>query len=74
MQSAANNIDTSTPSGFKEAREALGLSTRDVAHIINTNEKTVRVWERPDGRGPNPVAARAMIWFLDGYRPPEWPV
>lgn len=74
MKSAASDIDTSTPSGFKDARKALGLSIRDVAHIINSNEKTVRIWERSEGRGPNPVAARIMIWLLDGYRPPEWPV
>lgn len=24
-------------------------------------------------RPPNPVASKAMQWFLAGFRPPEWP-
>lgn len=62
-----------TSEEFKNARMALGLTVRDVAHILDTNEKTVRLWERiAYDREPNPVAARVMQWMLDGYRPPEF--
>ena len=62
-----------TPQQFKEARHALGLTVRQLCHILDTNERSVRRWE--DGtRPPNPVACRVLGWLKDqGFRPPEWP-
>lgn len=61
-----------TPTAFKQARHTLGLSVSQLAHILDTEPRSVRRWE--DGsRDPNPVACRVVAWMLDGYRPPEWP-
>jgi len=65
--------DTRTPEGFKSARRELGLSQEDLAYVLGINDKTLRIWERDGDRGPNPAAARALIWFLEGFRPSEWP-
>lgn len=61
-----------TPIEFKHSREAMGLSVRDLAHVLGTEERTIRKWEVENGIGPNPVAGRAMKWMLeDGFQPPE---
>lgn len=61
-----------TPSEFKHAREAMGLSVRDLAYVLGTEDRTIRKWEDEKGIGPNPVAARAVKWlFEDGIQPPE---
>ena len=61
-----------TPIEFKQSREAMGLSVRDLAHVLGTEERTIRKWETENGIGPNPVAARAIKWLLeDGFQPPE---
>ncbi len=61
-----------TPLEFKQSREALGLSVRDLAYVLGTEERTVRKWETESGIGPNPVAVRAVSWILDhGFQPPE---
>lgn len=63
-----------TPAQFKKARQTLGLSQSQLAHILNTDPRTVRRWEQDDGtRPPNPIACRVIEWMLDGYKPPEWP-
>jgi DNA-binding transcriptional regulator YiaG len=66
-----------SPAQFKEARHRLGLSAAQLAHILNTDPRTIRKWEADEttnsARDPNPVAARVVQWMLDGYRPPEWP-
>ena len=61
---------------FKEARRKLGLSQAQLAKVIDTDPRTIRRWEGEgkSARDPNPVACQAMRWFLDGFRPPEWPV
>jgi len=62
---------------FKEARLKLGLSQRQLAEILRTNDVTIRRWEmsssQKNARDPNPIACAALSWLLDGYRPPEWP-
>jgi DNA-binding transcriptional regulator YiaG len=71
------DIDTSTPEGFRETREDLGLSVAQVARLLQTNERTVKRWESEVGtaedRLVHPTAALVMDWFLGGFRPPEWP-
>ena len=65
-----------TPTEFKQARQSLGLSVTDLAHILAVGPRTVRSWEQPAGsrsRDPSPTACRVMEWMLNGYRPPEWP-
>jgi len=66
-----------TPQEFKAARQKLGLTQAELGAVLNTAPQTIRKWEMPDGRSTarsvNPVAAEAMRWFLDGFRPPNWP-
>lgn len=64
-----------TPTEFKQIQFDLGLTNTELAHILDTNERTLRKWKDEDeDRGPNPVAARVMIWMRDhGWTPPEWP-
>ena len=63
---------TTSPDDFKESREAMGLSVRDLAYVLGTEERTIRKWEDPNGIGPNPVAVRAVAWMLEGgYIPPQ---
>lgn len=66
-----------TPAEFKEARRKLGLTQGQLAAILDTAPQTIRKWEmnetRSTARSVNPIAARAMQWMLNGYRPPEWP-
>ena len=63
-----------TPDQLKKARRKLRLTVRELAHILNTTERTVRKWENTfDERPVNPVAARAVEWMLKGFRPEEWP-
>lgn len=63
---------------FKQARRQLGLTQAELGLVLDTAPQTIRKWEMPPGnatrRSVNPVAARCMSWFLDGYRPPEWPM
>ncbi|MFO1071112.1 MAG: helix-turn-helix domain-containing protein [Geminicoccaceae bacterium] len=66
-----------TPEEFKRARQALGLTQSELGAVLDTAPQTIRKWEmagdRSTARSVNPVAAQAMRWFLDGFRPPEWP-
>jgi DNA-binding XRE family transcriptional regulator len=69
-----------TSRDFKKARRDLNLSVTELAKILNSNSRTVRLWEQEaentydrSPRPPNPIACRVLQWMLDGYRPPEWP-
>ena len=63
-----------TPTEFKEKRQSLGLSQRQLGEILNSDPRTVRRWEtESDPRPVNPIAARVLQWLLSGFRPPEWP-
>lgn len=61
-----------TPTEFKQARHALGLSGQQLATILNVDARNVRRWEAGE-RPPNPIAVRVLGWMIDGYRPPQWP-
>ena len=62
------------PDQLKQARRKLRLTVRELAHILNTTERTLRKWETPlDDRPVNPVAARVVEWLLAGFRPPQFP-
>ena len=62
-----------TAEEFKAIRRELGLSSAQLAAVLNVNARTIRRWEDGTGLPPNPIAVRVMDWFLRGYRPPEWP-
>ena len=63
-----------TPAEFKEARRKLGLSLSQLATVLGVSKRTVEYWEADDGKRPvHPTAAKAMGWFLKGFRPPDWP-
>ena len=65
-----------TSEEFKQARLKLGLTLSELGAILSTDPRTIRKWEATSGtnaRAPNPVAAQAVRWMLDGFRPPEWP-
>lgn len=65
------NPEKMTGDEFRQHREDMGLSVRDLAYVLGTREDTIRKWEK-DAIGPNPVAARALQWLVeDGYVPPE---
>lgn len=60
-----------TPQEFKDARNALGLSARQLGGILGVNPRTIRRWEDARGdRPPNPIAARVIEWMLAGFVPP----
>ncbi len=62
---------------FREARHTLGLTQQQLADVLGTAPTTIRKWEAGDdkstSRTPNPVAARAVSWMVNGFRPPQWP-
>ena len=61
-----------SPSEFKAARNALGLSASKLGALLNTDPRTVRRWESDaDPRPVNPIAAQVMRWMLAGYMPPQ---
>lgn len=66
------------PSDIKQARQSLGLSTAQLASLLDTDPQTVRRMEqRPDAktfRSPAPRMLRLLRAYLDGYRPADWPV
>lgn len=69
-------IDTASAAGFTEARIALNLSRRQLAQVLGMGANgynTIEKWESGRGHGPNPVAATALLWFLEGFRPMNWP-
>lgn len=62
--------DDMTGTEFKQAREDLGLTVRQLAEILNTRERTVRLWESPKAdRPPNPIAIRLVCMMMDGMNP-----
>lgn len=66
-----------TPQEFKDARNRLGLSMQQAADILRVSKQTLAKWEAPptaaSSAPASPLACAAMRWFLDGFRPPEWP-
>lgn len=67
-----------TSQDFKQARQQLGLTQAQLGRILDTAPQTIRRWEmdpkHSSARPINPIAAQAMRWMLDGFRPPEFPV
>lgn len=66
-----------TPEEFKAARNKLGLSMHQAADLLRVTKQQLVKWEAPESAStsakPGKLASAAMQWFLDGFRPPEWP-
>lgn len=67
-----------TPTQFREARRTLGLSVRQLAAMLEVEPEVVRRMEIQIGSGGHrPIRGsiqRLLRAYLDGYRPPDWPV
>jgi DNA-binding transcriptional regulator YiaG len=72
MENVAATLETSSSTGFRDARLALDLTRKELCIILRVNERTLIRWE--DGqKEPHPSAAKMMSMMLDGYRPNSWP-
>ena len=61
-----------TPAEIRAARAALGLSGAQLARLLGVSTRAYAMWEQ-GARKVNPTAARAVGWFLAGFRPAGWP-
>lgn len=68
---------TMTPTQFKAARMALGLSLSELALLLDSDDKSLRCIEADPRsnmfRKPAPRMVRLLEAYLSGYRPPDWP-
>ena len=66
-----------TPTEFRKARNALGLSVRQLAQMLSVDPEVVRQMEIQIATGGHrPIRGsivRLLQAYLDGYRPPDWP-
>jgi transcriptional regulator with XRE-family HTH domain len=67
-----------TAEQFKTARKQLGLSVSQTAQMLETSRTHIRRMEiTPTKLTHRPVTEtkqRLMQAYLDGYRPPDWPL
>lgn len=62
-----------TPAQVRAAREALGLTQKQLAAVMGVRgNATVSEWEIGK-RKIGPTAARLLAAYVDGYRPEDWP-
>ena len=60
---------TDTPSGFKAAREKLGLSQNALARLFRVSGgRTVRKWESGERDIPGPAQV-LLDWLANGRKP-----
>lgn len=68
---------TMTPTQFKAARMALGLTLAELAVLLDSDPKSLRCIEADPRsnmfRVPAPRMVRLLQAYLTGYRPPDWP-
>lgn len=66
-----------TPAELKQARQSLGLSSSQLAALLDTDPQTIRRMEQSETantfRTPAPRMVRLIRAYLDGYRPRDWP-
>lgn len=66
-----------THAEIKQARHRLGLTTRQLAEMLDTDPQSVRRMELPPDRSTSrpapPRVARLVRAYLAGYRPDDWP-
>lgn len=66
--------DAMTPDALRAARESLGLTGAQMAALLGMSGHA-RVYEYENGtRNPSGAALRLYRAYLDGYRPPDWPL
>lgn len=67
-----------TPEQIKSAREQLGLSTSQLAAMLDTDKQTVHRMELPTSASTHRAPAHRMVRlieaYLAGYRPADWPL
>jgi DNA-binding transcriptional regulator YiaG len=68
-----------TPAEILQARQTLGLSRAQLAAMLDLkNAKAVQCMETDPSaamfRSPPVRAVRLLRAYLDGHRPPDWPV
>ena len=67
-----------TPKELKQARQSLGLSSSQLAALLDTDPQTIRRMEQRETattfRRPAPRMMRLLRAYLDGYRPHDWPI
>ena len=57
-----------TPSEFKVARQALGLSIRKCAAFLGRNPRTIQRWEAGELNVPT-AEALLLNWLVNGEKP-----
>lgn len=66
-----------TPADIKSARHTLGLSTTQLAAMLDTDPQSIRRMEQSAQaktfRTPAPRMVRLITAYLNGYRPDDWP-
>ena len=63
-----------TPAEIKQARVTLGLSVAELTPLLGYGAAS-RIYEIETGaRNPSAAALRLLRAYLDGYRPPDWPI
>jgi DNA-binding transcriptional regulator YiaG len=63
-----------TPAEIRTARESLGLDQAQMAPLLGYTAQP-RVSELERGvRTPSDAVLRLLRSYLDGYRPPDWPL
>jgi hypothetical protein len=66
------------PNELRHARRELGLSIRQLADMLSVDADVVRRMEIQIGsEGHRPIRGsiqRLVRAYLDGYRPPDWPM
>jgi len=67
-----------TPSQFKQARQALGLTQAQLGTLLDTDGQSIRRVEMDSdtstGRKPAPRMVRLLEAYVEGYRSSDWPL
>jgi DNA-binding transcriptional regulator YiaG len=63
---------------IRAARRRLGLTVKQMAALLDTDDLSIRRLEmhpdRATARKPAPRMLRLIAAYLDGYRPVDWPL
>ena len=62
-----------TGAEFKQARQSLGLTQSQAAHVFGYGAQS-RISEVEGAATVPPQTARLMAAYLAGYRPDDWPL
>lgn len=63
-------VASSTDMPVMTIRETLNLSQGELSYLFDTSRSVIYRWDRSGAPG---YALRALTWFLQGFRPEEWP-